>query len=366
MRRSVAAFLALVGPFFVGAHIASADTPPNVWDIAKDPQERDRWALHVRVERLLESQNGIQLDKELALEAARQMLEEAHAADSPDVRLRFDLGIVYERLANDQQRDDLHERAVELLAPALHAAPDHPAAMLALEALVDAYTRLDRTADEVATARLYIDRLTDDADRIVAMMNMGEAEMKLGRLDTAIGTFRRVLEICGSLPNLSLRNSTYALTLWDLAVALDRTGDNRTALEDASKAMKLVWEEVDRKGHPRLLNGWEAIHNEDPNTSNVYFVPDWERHWYLALGNAVLARETADARESADFWAASEAHWEIYVAKATASRQDTYLAIARLRYEQARTDHAAAEKRAGGARRRSEGGNSGRGPEHRL
>ena len=364
MGRFVFALLAGLG-LIAHARSVAADTPPNVWDIAKDPQERDRWALHVRVERLIDSPRGQQLDKELALEAARQMLEEAQAAHSPDLRLRFDLGVVYERLANEQQRDDLHERAVEVLAPALRAAPDHPAAMPALEALVDAYTRLDRTVDEVATAKIYVDRLTDDADRIVAMMNMGEAEMKLGRLDGAISTFRRVLEICGSLPNLSVRNSTYALTLWDLAVALDRTGDGRAALDEASKAMKLTWEEVGPMGRPWERTGWDAIRDDGPR-SNVYFVPEWERHWYLALGNAVAARETSDVRESADFWAASESHWEAYVAKATASGTDTYLAIARLRRDQARADHAAAEKRAGGPRRRSEGGTSSRAPEHRL
>ena len=365
MKGRLATFLAVVA-FMARAQGAFAYTPPNVWDIAKDPPERDRWALHVRVEKLLNAPHGNRLAKELALEAARQMLEEAHAADSPDLRLRFDLGIVYEGLAIEEQRIDLHERAVEVLAPALRFAPDHPSALLALESLVDAYTRLERTVDEVAAAKLYIDRLTDDADRIVAMMNLGEAEMKLGRLDTAIGTFRRVLEICGSLPNLSVRNSTYALTLWDLAVALDRTGDNRGGLDSASKAMKMRWEEVGRDGRPRDVNGWDAIRNADPNTSNVYFVPEWERSWYLALGNAVIARETADARDSADFWAASEAHWEIYVSKATAAGQDTYLAIARARRDQARADHAAAEKRAGGRPGRSEGGNSAGGPEHRL
>src|ERR1700689_309014 len=83
------------------AGVAWAETPPSVWDVAKDPAERDRWALHVRVDRLIPppiGEGAARLDDDLRLEAARAMLEEADAARSPDVRLRFDLGVVYSAL----------------------------------------------------------------------------------------------------------------------------------------------------------------------------------------------------------------------------------------------------------------------------
>ncbi|HXN30808.1 MAG TPA: tetratricopeptide repeat protein, partial [Polyangiaceae bacterium] len=286
-----------------------ADTPPGVWDLARDPAERERWALHVRVERLLHRRATDDLlpseqrrDEELRLAAARAMLEEAGAETSPDVRLRFDLGIVYERLATAEGRNDLYQRVVDILAPALAIAPDHPAATFALEALVETYAKLDRPREEVAVSRRYIARLSDDRSRALTMMNMGEAEMRLGRLDDALGTFRNVLQICGALPNSGARNSTYALTLWDLAVALDRGGDARAALDTAAKAEQLTWDELGPMGLPHNVTGWDAIRDQQ----NVFFVPDWEREWYLALGDAAAAGAEQDDRAAAALWASAE------------------------------------------------------------
>ncbi len=331
------------------ARTVRADTPPSAWDIAKDPAEKERWALHVRVERLVHRRPIEDLlpseqrrDEELRLEAARVMLEEAGAERSPDVRLRFDIGIVYERLATAQGRSDLYQRVVDVLAPALEAAPDHPGTTFALEALVETYAKLDRPREEVVVSRRYIARLSDDRSRALTMMNMGEAEMRLGRLDDALGTFRSVLQICGALPNSSARNSTYALTLWDLAVALDRGGDARAALDTAAKAEQLTWDELGQLGLPQRVTGWDAIRDEQ----NVFFVPEWEREWYLGLGDAAAAGAEPDARAAAALWASSEAHWSTYVSRAVASREDRWLAIARLRHDRAHTERVRAEKRA--------------------
>jgi tetratricopeptide (TPR) repeat protein len=343
-----------------------SDTPPGTWDLAKDPLQRERWELHVRVERLLHPPASDDVlpsdqrrDEELRLEAARAMLEQAEAATSPDLRLRFDLGIVYERLAGDQGRNDLYERAVGILAPALEVAADYPATTPALEALVEAYAKLDRPREEVAVSRRYVARLVDDRARALTMMNMGEAEMRLGRLDDAIGTFRNVLQLCGTLPNSSTRNSTYALTLWDLAVALDRGGDARAGLDQAAKAMQLTWDELGPMGLPRTVTGWDAIRDHQ----NVFFVPDWEREWYLALGNGAAAREERGARAAADLWAAAEEHWGTYVARAATTRDDRWLPIARLRRDRARAERIGAEQRAAKAPPRARKGESDHGEE---
>jgi tetratricopeptide (TPR) repeat protein len=264
------------------------------------------------------------------------MLEDADAAHSPDVRLRFDLGMVYSALGTLQRRKDLQQKVIEVLAPAL-ADPDvlgQPAATGALEALVYAYAKLDRPHEELDTWRKYIPRLIDDRVRATATMNMGEAEMRLGHIDDALGTFREVVRLCGELPNTPGVGSTYVLALWDVAVALDRSGDPRGALETAAKAAH-----VDLGGRTGAY-----LIAKDPD---VFFVPDWERLWYLALGAASEAREAEDARDAASLWAAAERSWGQYVGRAVSSgARDPWIAIARVRLDHARTQRLGAEQRA--------------------
>jgi tetratricopeptide (TPR) repeat protein len=326
-----------------------AETPPTSWDIARDPAERARWALHVRVQRLMHAPSGEAhpLDEELRLEAARVVLEDADAAKSPDVRLQFDLGVVYYHLTSRQQRLDYERRIVEVLVPALAAAPDDPGAVSALEALVYAYAKLDRPHEEFDTWRRYIPRLDDDRLRAMAMMNMGEAQMRLGAVPDALSTFREVLRMCGELPNSLAAMETYVLTLWDLAVALDRSGDPRGALDTAAKASRLV---IGGKMGAYLIT-------ED---ENVFFVPDWERDWYLALGAAAEARDADDARAAAMLWGAAERHWARYVeqssdaqAKATRQEGEPWLVIARVRRDHAHVERLNAEARAAKLPRRA-------------
>jgi tetratricopeptide (TPR) repeat protein len=329
---------------------ARADTPPSQWDIAKDPFERDRWALHVRVQRLLHPPSGEVevvgqfrgLALELRLESARAMLEQADAAHSPDIRLQFDLGIVDYELGSAQARHDLLERAVQVLVPALERAPDHPAATDAMERLVYCYVKLNRPEDELATWLRYIPRLTDDRARVVANMNMGEAQMRLGHIDDAVETFRDVLRVVSALPNAS---STYILTAWDLAVALDRSGDSRGAVDEASRVLGM--------GAPamavplpiavsRAVRGTLIL-----RSSGVFFVPAWEVEWYFALAATADARDARDARDEASSWAEAESHWKTYVDQSAASNEhDPWLPIARVRLSHAQTARIAAEARA--------------------
>jgi hypothetical protein len=321
------------------ARPARAETPPSVWDIAKDPAESDRWSLHTRVERLLHppiGEGGLRFDDELRLEAACAMLEDADAAHSPDVRLRFDLGIVYSELASRQRRKDLEEKVIEVLGPALATPlePDDAAATGALESLVYAYAKLNRPHEELETWRRYIPRLVDDRVRATAMMNMGEAQMRLGDVDGALGTFREVVRLCGELPNTPAIGSTYVLALWDVAVALDRSGDPRGAIATAAKASH-----VDLGGRTGAY-----LIAKDPD---VFFVPDWERLWYLALGAAAEAREAPDPRDAAVLWASAEHSLGEYVDHAMAAGgHDPWLAIGRVRLERARAQRIDAEKRA--------------------
>jgi tetratricopeptide (TPR) repeat protein len=203
---------------------------------------------------------------------------------------------------------DLYEKAAATLTEAVGLAPDASFAIEALERIVYAYARLDRPQDELEAWHRYIPKLVDPRTRTVALMNMGEAEMRLGKVDDALATFNEVLRACGELPNTS---STYVLALWDLAVALDRSGDARGALDAATRATQQT--AIDSTGTPR--RGRDLL-TDDPS---VFFVPDWEKNWYLALGDEAMARQDTDLRDSAAHYARAEAEWSQYVASATAA-----------------------------------------------
>jgi tetratricopeptide (TPR) repeat protein len=347
---------------------AVADNKPSTWDFARDPLERDRWRLHVTAQRHLhpslpdsgdEPLTPFQLEKfqELNLEQARLALEEADAAHSPDPRLVFDLGAVYEKLASIQADKGLTEKVVDLLAPALAAHPDAPGATSAFYALAYALAKLDRPKEELAAWRAYIPRLVDDSMKLTPMMNMGEAEMRVGQLGTALSTFNGVLDLCKSLPNSASLSMAYALTYWDIAVALDRQGDARGALREAAKARAFSWTSASLQGVLKgriVQTGWDAIQDE----VDVFFVPDWEREWYLALGEAAFAEAAQPPREAADAWARAERHWDVYCDRAVAAGAreggkgeqgtvaDRWLAIARRRQLRAHQARLSAERAA--------------------
>jgi uncharacterized protein HemY len=109
----------LVAALLVAAR-AHADTPPSVWDRAKNPEEAVNHRVHLEVQRRLAQRARFDIGETQAL-AARAMLERVQAATSNDPRLRFDLGTVY-LMTHD------YKKAAEVLKAALAFAPDHPAA----------------------------------------------------------------------------------------------------------------------------------------------------------------------------------------------------------------------------------------------
>jgi tetratricopeptide (TPR) repeat protein len=304
---SIAVSVAVLGASAALPLVARADTPPSRWDIAKDPGVRHRYALHVRVRELLllDRQIGRSM-RTAALERARAILEDEHAATSPDVRLRFDLGEVYFELGR-------HDRAIAVLAAALEESPDHPAAIEARISLAYAFAKLGRSKEERANYQAYLAKITDDRLRALAILNMAEAEMHLGDLEESIASYKESLAIATHLPNSSSSSETAVLALWGLAVALDRSGDASAALEQARLAGQMDPGE--------LIIGHGA---------NVFFVPEYERQWYLALAEMAHARDARAANRPEDVVAASSRaldHWTKYVA--AASDEDRFIALAR-------------------------------------
>jgi tetratricopeptide (TPR) repeat protein len=305
---------------------ARADTPPTVWDIAKEPAKRHAYELHIRVDRLLHpSSDGAELGldvermRELRLDAARVVLEDGmREVGDASPRLRVDLGVVVEALATIQQRPEWHRRVVDLLAPLADEPYGFDGDPAPLEALATAYAWLNRAREEVPIWRRYVDAVTDDRRRVSPLVNLGEAEMRLGDLTEAVSEFRRAMEICEELAGAASLDEEYALALWDLSVALDRGGDTAVALGIVRRAKRWTWLEEGPLGLPRTVTGWDVIRDH----VDVYFVPAWEREWYLAMGEAADAEATPDTVAGARMWAAAEQHWKAFLAGAEADGTD--------------------------------------------
>lgn len=321
MRRAV--FACALGTLLVVPNAASAETPPSVWERVAQPRATRRYDVHVRARELmaLDSPMSLEAMRTLTLERARLLLEQNGAEKSPDVRLRFDIGEVYELL-------ERHERAAAILDEALAIAPDHPAAAHAYLMLAYARGRLDQPeAERVAYVR-YLERATDPRSRATAVLNLAETEMRLGRLKAAVAGYRHAIELAAGLPPSSDAASVGILATWGLAVALDRSGDPAASSEAARRATS--------------MDPDEALIGRGPN---VFFVPPYERLWYLALGAIVHAEDARETNAAAAAWARVEQLWEAYIAQAKAT--DRWVPLARAHLAKAKREHARYER--GGA-----------------
>jgi len=314
---------------------ALADTAPSPWDRAKDPRVGDDWRLHVSVSESLTDRES--LSPEARLEIVEARLEEGHAESSPDVRLRFDLGEVYERLKH-------HQRAIDVLRPALAAAPDHPAATDAWIEIAYAYAYLDRSHEELAAYDAYLARTTSISGRATALLNRAEAEMRLGHLEDAIAGYRDAILESQSVSGVESLVNNEILSRWGLAVALDRSGDATGGAREAAQALQLDL------GTPGAWPRGSIIANEKSGVS-VFFVPGHEGYYYLGLGMVEHAKQATDPRTAAALWRQAEALWVKYGAgaviwdKSHKDSPDRWLARAKAHLERARRERASAERR---------------------
>ena len=308
--------VSMLGP---GASNALADTPPSMWESARVPGARERYALHVRIAELLDSNIRSELAKFGVLDRARAVLEEVDAEHSPDPRLRFDLGEVYYLL-------DLNEEAIRVLAPATRAFDSHPGAERAIGMLAYAYAKLDRSREERDTYTRYLEKLVDPRMRASALMNRAEADMRLGDLSSAIRGYDDALAEIAPFSGTEAHVTT-ALATWGLALALDRAGETGRAKREATQAAAL---------DPKL-----AIIG---NGQIAFFVPEYERLAYLALGSKALAECTTDPREALLYRQGQALYWKTYVARATTNER--WLTHAKARLAEAERALAIAEKSA--------------------
>jgi tetratricopeptide (TPR) repeat protein len=316
--------LGLAAAVFPGTLAARADTPPSVWERARDPGAAAAHDLHVAVQRWLSRPISESIGERDLLEVLARLERFArdHPADfAKSATLRFDLAFVHSAFKN-------YPRAAELYRAGIADFPNHPATeeawfRLALacghigdhECERDAYTHVLRIQ-------------TEDARRVTATLNLAETYMHLGDLKEAIAGYRETLRLTGRLPS----RETAVLATWGLAIALDRSGDRAGAEQNARFAL-----ELERSmGVQGLLR--------DRNT--VFFEPEYEIFWYEGLGAIALARGATSAREALKHWLFAERSFEEFV-RAAARRNDRWLPIARARLAQVSAERERAERAAG-------------------
>ena len=307
------AMLAAVG---LASASVRADTPPSIWERARDPEAAEAYDLHEAVQQRLIRTAIAEVDfgergRVLA------MLERAGAEKSNNALLRFDLGQVHWLLEN-------HARAAQVYKAAIAEFPDHPAVDQAWLRLAFACGHL---GDHICERNAYIEvlrRETEEIYRATPTLNLAETQMHLGDLKEAIEGYREALRIAGRVP----ARETAPLATWGLAVALDRAGDRISAEKEARFAL-----EIERSmGLHRLLR-----------SKDVFFVPPYEIHWYEGLGAAARARVAPSPRDAGVLWRQAEKSFSEYV-KAGEAKNDRWLPIAKARLAQVKSERERAEK----------------------
>lgn len=343
-RARLAAFAGVLAAFVslaAAGGVARADTPPSVWDRARDPALADSYRLHVEVQRRLANDEtavrfGFSAAHESQLLNVRALLERAGADKSPDPRLRFDLGSVYLSLGRSEG-NVFFTRAAEVLGAALAAAPDHPAAEEAWAELADACGHIgDHECERRAYTTLLV--LTTEELRVrgsqrgTSSLNLAEAQMHLGNLKEAVEGYREAIRIAQRYPYEDLA----PLAMWGLAVAYDRSGDTVAADKEALAVLEM-------QRSSRMVGLLRS--------DRVFFYPDYEINWYDAVGAAAQARKpNATAVEAARYWKLAEEAYGAFVRGAERDpKPDRWLDLARIRLAAAKVAREKAEKKRGHA-----------------
>ncbi|MCC6528514.1 MAG: hypothetical protein IT373_38060 [Polyangiaceae bacterium] len=248
------------------------------------------------------------------------MLDRVHAAESSDPALRHRYGAVLAELY-DAVKD---ERA-------LAAACDHfrfvtgsrAPQLLRAEAANDlaiCEAHLGHHGTEITAYDAALGLEVHDETRAVLYANRAEAQMYQGRMVAAVAGYRASLATLPGYAYPSMATSTH----WGLAVALDRTGDLAAAFEQIELARTLDPADA-------------AIHGP-----TWFYVPDYDEHWYAALGYWQHARTAVDALERVHLYADAASAWSRYLDRAPDA--DRWLGLAALRRRAVERELAAAQK----------------------
>jgi tetratricopeptide (TPR) repeat protein len=270
--------------------------------------------------------------KRRSLLQAQAMLELVGASQSPSVRMRYQMATIYRQLASMDNDSSLFEQALPLLDFVIQNAR---ATQLRADALFDkavTLARLGRTVQEFVPYRHAIQIDPRNLRSIVLLANLAETHMLVGQLKSAIASYQASLRL---IPTVAYRLLAPA-TLWGLAVALDRFGDLPAALKRVAEARLF-----DPKDKALKDGSW-------------FFAPDYDRHWFQALGHWSEARSSSEAPAKQSHLDAAAAQLKAFLAAAPTSERYRALAQARLvqvKRERARTKLAKANRAAAQTKR---------------
>jgi tetratricopeptide (TPR) repeat protein len=322
-----AAALALgAAALVLGAGAALAD--PSIWSQARAADQgrlavavADAEALQLkyqRIARIRPDSDGSDAG-ELFLRLARELLDGAGAARSPDPLVRYQLAEILHLLHDDARAIKLFETVV-----AVEATPQTIRAE-AYSQLAEACTRLGRFDDEVRAYDAALRFESQPFARARLLANRAESYMALGDITAAVDGYREAMALLSAPIELFTLGPT---TLWGLAVALDRSGDLDGALESI-----------------RLARTYDPL-DKNLNGPGWFYVPDYDRFYYQALGHWSAARRASLPAARAEEYLSAIARWQEYLDSAAPSDRWIGVARARLRQSEKERDASARARKA--------------------
>lgn len=345
------------------AKSASADTPPNVWDLAKNPNAYQQWREHVRLSQSVEMLDELkeiggrtnETHRAAALAVAQTALDESVAPKTP--WLLYDQAAITMARASILRSAGEWQKAIELLEPLTKSFDGTLFGQEVWLKLAECYVQVERTPDEIRAYDQVIARAVVPEGTITPLLNQGEAYMRAGDVDAAVPQFREVYRLAGMSPT---GNEVGVLAQWDLALALDRSGDEGGAIAAAKTATHMDARCLAiTKLHTAMITTQctgdevaflivpQGLFPVSEQNDSVYFVPSYERSWYLALGREALALDASSPKEAADHWKWAETEMMTYVSQATIHTGDKWLDLAKKRLDTIRKHRLEADTRAG-------------------
>jgi tetratricopeptide (TPR) repeat protein len=276
-----------------------------LWQRTRDPETARAEHLSRVIERLLDARRDTERDSDLSRDfalAAVAAADLAGAEQLPGARLQCLLGIALTEAG-------LYRRAHSVLQRALAQSPQGPLAARCHFVASIAAGHLDQTELELEalTRSIELDFIPTQLAR--AYCNRGETWMRRGDLARASADFKKGIE-------LGLDPAQQALCYYALAVAQDRNGDTPSAWQALDIALRIHLP----------LNVYAS--DDALDLPEVYFLPEYDLHYYKALSRMATARQAPDDERLEQYERALK-HWQAYI-EAGEKAGDPWLTQARL------------------------------------